>query len=194
MAAKIGLLREARAAFAASKLALEELENDPQVKKSIDFENQLRALMGKFSMSLVDINQLLDTSYKPPKVKDPVAAPAVGGKAAKTKRPRSNRIYTNPHNGDRIVYVGGVNKQLEEWKEKWGAEVVKGWGVLDKPAKAPKARKSHKSTGAQIVYEYINPHTSQVVRASNILKKELQQWIGQYGKEAVIGWRKDVAA
>ncbi|MDX9668741.1 histone-like nucleoid-structuring protein, MvaT/MvaU family [Pseudomonas sp. P8_250] len=137
MAAKLNELRETRAALEAIQKKLAALEADPELRKHQQFEAELRALMGKFSMSLVDINQLLDINYKPPKpaVKP---APAANDKAATGKKPgvkktRSTRTYTNPHNGETLVYVGGVNKILEEWKEKWGADTVKGWGVLNRP-------------------------------------------------------------
>lgn len=129
-------LREARAALEASKRRLDALQSDPKVQRYQDFESKLRNLMGQFSMSLVDVNQLLDTAYKPPKVKAAVQpAPPKGkvvGKSNKPRKTRSTRTYTNPNNGEVLVYFGGINKILEGWKEKWGADVVKGWGVLNK--------------------------------------------------------------
>lgn len=38
---------------------------------------------------------------------------------------------------------------------------------------------------------FTNPHTQEVVRAANILKKEVQVWIQKYGKEAVLSWRSE---
>lgn len=138
MATLLNEFREARAAFEASKQKLDALQAKPELRKALDFEAQLRALMGKFGMSLVDVNQLLDTTYKPPKAKAPVepmqpkTKAKVGGKSGKPRKPRTTRTYTNPNNGEQIIYVGGINKQLEVWKEKWGADIVKGWGVLNK--------------------------------------------------------------
>lgn len=129
-------LREARAALEASKRRLDALQSDPKVQRYQDFESKLRNLMGQFSMSLVDVNSLLDTSYKPPKAKAPVqpAQPKTKllGKTGKPRKARTTRTYTNPNNGEKLIYVGGINKQLQEWKEKWGADVVKTWGVLNK--------------------------------------------------------------
>lgn len=140
MATLLNEYREARAAFENSKKKLDALQATPELKKALDFEAQLRALMGKYSMSLVDINQLLDTAYKPPKVlpKPAEATTKVApkakdlGKTGKPRKTRATRTYTNPNNGEKIIYVGGINKQLEVWKEKWGADVVKGWGILNK--------------------------------------------------------------
>lgn len=41
-----------------------------------------------------------------------------------------------------------------------------------------------------IYYLFTNPHTGQAVRSANILKKEVQEWIGQYGKDTVLTWRE----
>jgi hypothetical protein len=149
MAAKLNELRETRAALEAIQQKLAALEADPELKKHQLFETELRALMGKFGMSLVDINQLLDINYKPPK---PAAKPTVApndkaaGKPVKPKKPRSTRTYTNPHNGETIVYVGGINKALEVWKEKYGAETVKGWGVLNRPEGAKTSKNKDRRT------------------------------------------------
>jgi hypothetical protein len=48
---------------------------------------------------------------------------------------------------------------------------------------------------APIFYLFKNPHTGEEVRSANILKKEVQVWINQYGKDEVLKWRsKDEAS
>jgi hypothetical protein len=118
----INELRTAEAAYEAAQARLTALRENPQLKTIQEFETALRALLGKYSMSLKDVNHLLDPAYKEPKTKAP-------GKAGKS---RSTRLYTNPHTGEVVDYYGGVNKILEEWREKWGVEEVKKWGVLNK--------------------------------------------------------------
>jgi hypothetical protein len=122
----INELRKAEAAFEAAQAHLESLKSNPALKSLKEFEDELRSVMGKYNMSLIDVNTLLDPNYKAPK---PGASTKPSGTRGKT---RTGRTYTNPHTGERIDYLGGVNKQLEEWREKWGAEEVKGWGVLNK--------------------------------------------------------------
>lgn len=44
--------------------------------------------------------------------------------------------------------------------------------------------------GAHTTYFlFTNPHTNEVVKAANILKQRVQEWIGQYGKDEVLSWR-----
>lgn len=117
-------LRAAQEAYEASKQRLEALQNDPKAKALLEFESELRALMGRFGMSLRDVNSLLDPTFD--------QAPKAKGKA--TKKTRRMRRYTNPHTGEVLDYIGGLNAVLEEWKKKHGADVVKTWGVLVDPA------------------------------------------------------------
>lgn len=136
--------QQARAAAEAAVAHLESLKADPKLQKYQDFEKKLRLLMNDFGMSLVDINILLDQNYKPPKAKVKTEEKAATqGKGSSSQKPdkaggkrtykkRSPRLYTNPHDQTTILYMGGVNKALEGWKEKWGADVVKTWGVLQK--------------------------------------------------------------
>lgn len=147
MSALLSQFQQARAAFEAAKSQLEVLKTNPELKRYQDFEAKLRNLMADFSMSLVDINTLLDPGYKPAKQKGaaPVEAPpkkkSKGGRPLKpgerkrAYKPRTTRTFTNPHTGQKLVYVGGVSKQLQEWRDKWGRDVVDTWGVLDEPAK-----------------------------------------------------------
>src|SRR5215217_4198942 len=39
-------------------------------------------------------------------------------------------------------------------------------------------------------YNFRNPHTGEVVRAANILKAKVQEWIHEHGKEEVLSWRE----
>lgn len=141
--------QQARAAAEAAIARLDALQADPKLKKYQDFEKKLRSLMADFGMSLVDINILIDPTYKPAKVKAE-AATTKPTKAARNKnksnglspndpdrkrpyRKRTTKTYTNPHDGTKIHYIGGVHKELNEWREKWGKEVVDSWGVKNRP-------------------------------------------------------------
>jgi len=102
---------------------LKSLESDDKLKKELEFEEKLRALMGSYGKSLRDVIALLDPDAK--LSKSPRAA-----KATVSKRARKVKQYKNPHNGEVIETKGGNHKTLKEWKAKWGAEAVEGWATL----------------------------------------------------------------
>lgn len=143
------------AALADIQAKLEKMKAAPKLQRFLEFEKKLRSLMGEYGCSLVDINRLLDPNYKAPE--KPAAAPAQplltqsrkvpskaksarnarGGKPLKegerkrAYKPRRGRTFTNPNTGAKIYYLGGINKELEDWRKKWGKDVVDSWGVLD---------------------------------------------------------------
>lgn len=102
---------------------LKSLEQDDKLKKELEFEEKLRALMGNYGKSLRDVIALLDPDAK--LSKSPRAA-----KATVSKRARKVKQYKNPHTGEVIETKGGNHKTLKEWKAKWGAEAVEGWATL----------------------------------------------------------------
>ncbi|MBD9575987.1 H-NS histone family protein [Pseudomonas sp. PDM23] len=102
---------------------LKSLEQDDKLKKELEFEEKLRALMASYGKSLRDVIALLDPDAK--LSKSPRAA-----KANVSKRARKVKQYKNPHNGEVIETKGGNHKTLKEWKAKWGAEAVEGWATL----------------------------------------------------------------
>lgn len=108
--------RETEEALKELQARLDQMSKDDRLQKEIEFEKQLRALMGDYNKSLKDIINILDPQAKR------TAAPA--------KTPRAERkvkVYINPNNGERIETKGGNHKQLKEWKQEFGADVVEGW-------------------------------------------------------------------
>ncbi|MDF3931590.1 histone-like nucleoid-structuring protein MvaT [Pseudomonas citronellolis] len=102
---------------------LKSLEKDDKLKKELEFEEKLRALMGSYGKSLRDVLALLDPDAKVGKA--PRAAKGTG-----SKRARKVKQYKNPHNGEVIETKGGNHKTLKEWKAKWGADTVESWATL----------------------------------------------------------------
>jgi len=123
----MSLINEYRATEEAIKelqARLANLSQDDKLKKELEFEGKLRALMGEYSESLLDVIALLDPESKLSK------APRGASKPATTKRARKVKQYKNPHNGEVIETKGGNHKTLKEWKAKWGGDVVESWATL----------------------------------------------------------------
>src|SRR5690606_10326663 len=122
----MSLINEYRATEEAIKELQERLKNlsqDDKLKKELEFEGKLRALMGEYQKSLRDLISLLDPDAKSSRnvrTSKPVAA----------KRARKVKQYKNPNNGEVIETKGGNHKTLKEWKAKWGGDVVEGWATV----------------------------------------------------------------
>lgn len=111
--------RQLEQQLAAQLAELEALKNDSGLKKEMEFESKLRALLGEYGYSLKNVINILDpqASRRAPTS----VAPAV------VRKPREVKIYKNPHNGETVETKGGNHKILKEWKAKWGGDVVESW-------------------------------------------------------------------
>ncbi|MDK8263639.1 MULTISPECIES: histone-like nucleoid-structuring protein, MvaT/MvaU family [Pseudomonas] len=116
--------RQTETAIEELKQRLEQLSTDERLQKELDFEKQLRALLGEHKKSLRDVIAILDT--------DAGTTNSVGRKskstlAAKQRRFRQLKRYKHPETGEVIETKGGNHKILKAWKAKHGADAVEGW-------------------------------------------------------------------
>jgi hypothetical protein len=116
---KLAEFRQLEKHLAEQLQALEVLKGDAGLKKEIEFETKLRALLADYSYSLKDVINLLDP-------KRGRTGPANESKGT-SRRARQVKVYTNPHNGETVETKGGNHKVLKEWKTKYGAETVESW-------------------------------------------------------------------
>ncbi len=100
---------------------LNSLSKDDQLKKEIEFEKKLTALMEQHGKSTRDVIAILDPENK-------LIAPAKA--AAPVKRARRVKRYKNPHNGNVIETKGGNHKTLKEWKAQYGGDTVESWATF----------------------------------------------------------------
>ncbi|MBS7560156.1 DNA binding protein [Pseudomonas sp. RC4D1] len=108
----------------ATQLAeLESMKSDSGLKKEMEFESKLRALLGEYGFSLKNIINILDPE---------VGSRTLTSKSAAVKTVRKARdvkIYKNPNSGELIETKGGNHRQLKEWKAEFGADVVESWRI-----------------------------------------------------------------
>lgn len=103
---------------------LKTLQQDEKLQKEIEFEKELRDLMGQYGKSLADIIAILDPASSQR------ASRAASKAAPAAKRARKVKQYRNPHTNEVIETKGGNHKILKEWKAKWGGDEVEGWATL----------------------------------------------------------------
>ena len=101
---------------------LKSLSNDDKLKKEIEFEKKLAALMEQYGKSVKDVIAIIDPDNK-------ISAP-VRTTSAPAKRARRVKQYKNPHTGEVIKTKGGNHKELKAWKEKYGADTVESWATI----------------------------------------------------------------
>ncbi|MCP1482004.1 hypothetical protein J2Y88_004315 [Pseudomonas chlororaphis] len=98
---------------------LESMKGDAGLKKEIEFESKLRALLGEYGFSLKNVINILD----PQAVRRPSAVVV----PKSSRKARHVKIYKNPNSGEIVETKGGNHRQLKEWKTEFGADVVESW-------------------------------------------------------------------
>ncbi len=96
---------------------LDQMRNDDELKKEIEFEEKLKALMEEYDLSPRQTIQIL--------VPDNTVQTQTNAKTG--QRTRKVKIYNNPETGESIETKGGNHKKLKEWKEMYGADKVNSW-------------------------------------------------------------------
>lgn len=114
---KLAEFKRLEAQLAEQLRQLDALKNDGELKKEIEFEEKLRALLGEYGYSLRDVKAILDPHAKP--------EAKVDGRSQ--RRERQLKVYVNPNTNERVETKGGNHKVLKEWKAEYGAEIVESW-------------------------------------------------------------------
>jgi hypothetical protein len=105
------------AQIAEQQKRLEVLKSDEKLKREIEFEIKLRALLADYNYSLRNVIALLD-----PNAAKGSVVPVKGA-----RRERTLKRYKNPNTGEVVETKGGNHKVLKAWKEQYGAEKVESW-------------------------------------------------------------------
>ena len=116
---KLAEFRQLEKHLAEQLQALEALKGDAGLKKEIEFETKLRALLAEYGYGLPNVINLLDPQARR-------RAPAAEAKAG-TRKPRQLKVYKNPHTGEVVETKGGNHKTLKEWKAEHGSATVESW-------------------------------------------------------------------
>ncbi|MCY1549855.1 hypothetical protein D9M68_860570 [compost metagenome] len=96
---------------------LNSLKNDAELKREIEFETKLRALLDEYDLGLKAVINILD----PGRMRTQL--PVQRGQ----RRERAVKVYKNPNTNEVVETKGGNNKVLNAWKAEYGAAEVKSW-------------------------------------------------------------------
>lgn len=117
---KLAEFRAAEKALAEQLAHLESLKNDSGLKKEIEFEEKLKALLQQYGKSLKDVVSILDP--------DSVRSASIRVRASQSpRRARAVKVYKNPHTGETVETKGGNHRVLKAWKAQYGSEAVESW-------------------------------------------------------------------
>ena len=114
---RLAEFRAAEKALQEQLAQLEAMKKDAGLKREIEFEQKLLALMKSHDKGLRDIIAILDPAHATKSV----------ARTPKTRRARVVKVYENPHTGELIETKGGNHRGLKAWKQQYGAETVDKW-------------------------------------------------------------------
>lgn len=138
----IAEFKAAERALAMQFRAFEEMKQNPELKKQLEFDSALDELLEKFKMSRTALYELLAYDVEPekqPASKKPAAAPAKTAKTDTkvfTRRPpvMKTREFKNPHTGEVIKVRGNRDGRFNKWNDEFGKDVVRSWQIAEYPS------------------------------------------------------------
>ena len=120
---KIAQFVAAEMALAKQVTALEELKNDPELKRELEFSKELDELLTKYTFTRPKLYSFLSAQQ--------AAVKAGEKKASGGKKPQSQtakmKLWTNPHTGATVESARRDHSTLLQWSAEYGLEAVLSW-------------------------------------------------------------------
>jgi hypothetical protein len=117
--------RDIAAQLAALQAKMDEIKENPDLPRELEFENKLFDLLDKYDVAAVDAIKILDPNY--------ARAPRLPStsKAAATVTGRQGILHTwkNPHTGEVASGKTLLKKPMCQWVEEHGLDTVRSWKV-----------------------------------------------------------------
>ena len=124
---KIAQYTAAEKALARQVTALEELKNDPELKRELEFSAELDDLLAKYSFSRSKLHGFLNAQEAAIKAAEKAEKKPVG---SKSKTPTGKvKLWTNPHTGEKIESARRDHNVLLGWTEQYGLKEVLSWAT-----------------------------------------------------------------
>lgn len=116
---KIEIYEKKRQELERIQKELEKLESSDELKKEMQFKNDLEKLMDKYSKDAKEVLRVLG------QIDPNVSSGSSAGTGTRRSRPLMK--YKNPHTGEVVKTKGGNHKTLKAWREQYGKEEVDKW-------------------------------------------------------------------
>lgn len=132
---KLVTFKAAERALAIYYRELQEMRDDPELKRELEFDANLTELLEKFKVSretLLDILKMDNQNSKKIAGAKLSGLSGVPSKSPAKATARSHqkfplRTYLNPHNGVEIKIRLGTDSKYKEWVKQYGKETVESW-------------------------------------------------------------------
>lgn len=138
---KLVTFKAAERALAIYYRELQEMKDDPELKRELEFDAELNELLARFKVSrdtLLDILKMDAQNEK--KVANAKLSGLSGAPSkqstkalARGKQTFPLRTYLNPHNGVEIKIRLGTDSKFKEWVKEYGKETVESWKTAVEP-------------------------------------------------------------
>lgn len=122
---KIAQFEAAQTELAKRVTALEEMRNDPELKRELEFDGELVSLLNKYSLSKDKLFAFLSVQYNARKAADKKAA---GPKKAKSHH-GTMKLWSNPHTGEKLESGRRDHLTIKGWIEQYGLKEVLTWAT-----------------------------------------------------------------
>lgn len=125
---KIAQYQAAEIALARQVTALEELKNDPELKRELEFNAELETLLAKYSLNKTKLHSFMSAQQAAIKASEK----RIGSSShrAKGASPTAKmKLWTNPHTNEQVESARRDHKTLLEWQEQYGLDTVLSWAV-----------------------------------------------------------------
>jgi len=134
---KLVTFKAAERALAIYYRELQEMKDDPELKRELEFDAALNELLERFKVSretLLDILKMDSQNEKKVANAKLSSLSGVPSKASTKAIARSHqkfplRTYLNPHNGVQIKIRLGTDSKYKEWVKEYGKETVESWKI-----------------------------------------------------------------
>lgn len=112
--------RKAEQALREQLERLESLKHDQELKREMEFEDKLKALLQAYGYKLQNIVDILNPQ--------PIQFPELEILEQESgRRVRKLQVWKNPITGEVLETKSGNNKTLKAWKEEYGEKFVLTW-------------------------------------------------------------------
>lgn len=120
---KIAQFEAAQIELAKRVTALEEMRNDPELKREMEFDSELISLLNKFSMTKDKLYAFMHAQYS---AKAAAEKKSSGGKTKKSHH-GTMKLWTNPHTGEKLESGRRDHLTIKGWIEQYGLKEVLTW-------------------------------------------------------------------